>query len=171
MNVMIATSEHGAPKQLLDELGFQWMYDEEGSDDKKDSTDEPQDSIGPIRRRKKIKAVTPYSAPRRSSRLRDKQLRMSQTTEPNDTQLFVPQLNSTTTNGNSTSSEDDKKTKSSLAKHESETGHKIDRKNFDVIDHDNHSYYLLVKESLMIKKLQPKLNCTTHSVPMIIFPE
>ncbi|CAF0983747.1 unnamed protein product [Didymodactylos carnosus] len=57
---------------------------------------------------------------------------MSQTTEPSDTQRLVPQLNSTTTNGNSTSSEDDKRTKSSLAKHESETGHKIDWKNFDL---------------------------------------
>ena len=60
---------------------------------------------------------------------------------------------------------------SSLAKHEKNTGHRIDWENFRVLWRDNNSYRLLVKESLVIRAHEPQLNRTTHSVPLLIFPE
>ena len=36
---------------------------------------------------------------------------------------------------------------------------------------DNISYRLLIKESLVIRAHEPVLNRTTHSVPLLVFPE
>ncbi len=62
-------------------------------------------------------------------------------------------------------------TKSAVKQHEEETGHRIDWKNFHVVTQDNHPYRLLIKESLLIKAYEPELNRTTHSVPLIVFPD
>ena len=35
----------------------------------------------------------------------------------------------------------------------------------------NIAYRLLIKESLVIRAYGPRLNRTTHSVPLIVFPE
>ncbi|CAF4449483.1 unnamed protein product, partial [Rotaria magnacalcarata] len=43
--------------------------------------------------------------------------------------------------------------------------------NFHVTWQDNHPYRLLIKESLLITAYKPELNKTTHSVPLVIFPD
>ena len=60
---------------------------------------------------------------------------------------------------------------SSLAEHEKITGHHIDWQNVRVVWRDNIGYRLLIKESLVIRAHEPQLNRTTHSVPLLVFPE
>lgn len=60
---------------------------------------------------------------------------------------------------------------SSIKQHEEETKHQIDWSNFRVTWQDKLSYRLLIKESLLIKAYEPELNKTTHSVPLLIYPE
>ncbi|CAF1270400.1 unnamed protein product [Didymodactylos carnosus] len=67
--------------------------------------------------------------------------------------------------------EKDTKEKSALAKHESETGHKVDSMNFKTLWSDKNPYRSLIKESLVIKAYEPSVNLTTHSVPMIVYPD
>ena len=60
---------------------------------------------------------------------------------------------------------------SSIKQHEKETGHHMDWNNFRVVWQDNHPYRLLIKESLLIQAFEPELNKTTHSVPLVVFPD
>ncbi|CAF2999044.1 unnamed protein product [Rotaria sp. Silwood2] len=60
---------------------------------------------------------------------------------------------------------------SALADHQRETRHSIDWENYKILWRDNLPHRLLLKESLVIKAHQPALNRTTHSVPLLIFPE
>ena len=62
-------------------------------------------------------------------------------------------------------------TTSAVKQHEVETGHRMNWSNFRVVTEDNHPYRLLIKESLLIKAFEPELNRTTHSVPLVIFPD
>ena len=62
-------------------------------------------------------------------------------------------------------------TSSSIAEHEETTGHHMDWRNFRIVWRDNNVYRLLIKESLIIKAHEPRLNRTTHSVPLLVFPE
>jgi len=94
---------------------------------------------------------------RRSSRIKNKQT--TTTTAVRET---------TTTNDDNN---DNRAAKSSIAQHEKETGHHMNWSNFRVIWQDNHFYRLLIKESLLIKAYEPELNKTTHSVPLLVFPE
>jgi hypothetical protein len=64
-----------------------------------------------------------------------------------------------------------KQTQSAVKQHENMNKHKIDWNNFKIIAKDNINYHLLVKESLLINNLNPSLNKTITSVPLIIFPE
>ncbi|CAF4376750.1 unnamed protein product, partial [Rotaria sordida] len=52
---------------------------------------------------------------------------------------------------------DNKVAKSSITEHEKETGYHMDWSNF--------------QESLLIKAYEPELNKTTHSVPLLVFPD
>jgi hypothetical protein len=58
-----------------------------------------------------------------------------------------------------------------LSKHEKDTGQHINWKDFRVVWRDENSCRLLVKESLVIQAYKPELNRTTHSVPLIVFPD
>ncbi|CAF1689061.1 unnamed protein product, partial [Adineta ricciae] len=62
-------------------------------------------------------------------------------------------------------------TQSAVKQHELNNNHHIDWANFNILAKDNKNYQLLVKESLLINSLQPNLNRTTSSVPLIVFPE
>ena len=55
--------------------------------------------------------------------------------------------------------------------HEKNTNHHIDWRNTRVLWRDNNPYRLLIKESLVIRAHEPQLNRTTHSVPLLVFPE
>ena len=60
---------------------------------------------------------------------------------------------------------------SALAEHEKSPGHHIDWSDVRILWRDNVAYQLLIKESLVIRAYEPILNRTTHSVPLLIFPE
>ena len=60
---------------------------------------------------------------------------------------------------------------SSIVEHEGSTGHQMDWKNFRVVWRDSNVYRFLIKESLVIRAHEPRLNRTTHSVPLLVFPE
>ncbi|CAF5149163.1 unnamed protein product [Rotaria magnacalcarata] len=55
--------------------------------------------------------------------------------------------------------------------HEKQHGHHMNWAGFKILSTDANSFKLLIQESLVIKAYAPKLNKTTHSVPLIIFPE
>ena len=65
----------------------------------------------------------------------------------------------------------DEEATSSIKKHIIETGHNMDWINFNVVCQESHHYRLLVKESLLIHAYQPELNKTTHSIPLVVFPD
>ena len=56
-----------------------------------------------------------------------------------------------------------------LSQHENNTKHSIDWSNFRIVWQDNNSYWLLIKESLLIQAFRPELKRTTHSIPLIVF--
>ena len=56
-------------------------------------------------------------------------------------------------------------------KHELETGHEINWKDWKILTKDPVSYRLKVRESLLIGLNNPTLNRTTTSVPLVVFPE
>jgi hypothetical protein len=60
---------------------------------------------------------------------------------------------------------------SSIAEHIHDTGHKMDWTNFRVLWRDNNAQRLMINESLVIRAHEPRLTRTTHSVPLLIFPE
>jgi hypothetical protein len=61
-----------------------------------------------------------------------------------------------------------KDSQSAIMKHASNSNHKIDWNNWDIITKEKKHYRLLIKESLAIFKYQPLLNKTVCSVPLII---
>jgi hypothetical protein len=75
---------------------------------------------------------------------------------------------STNANNSDTDENKDKVIRSAPSKHEKDTGHHINWKDCRVVWRDENSYRLLVKESLVIQAYKPELNCTTHSVPLIV---
>ncbi|CAF1663857.1 unnamed protein product [Adineta ricciae] len=93
---------------------------------------------------------------RRSSRIRNKN-------------HITPTNTSNTTNDKKREKETE--IVSSLAQHTKDTGHHIDWTGFRVAWRDDNPYRLLIKESLLIQAFKPELNRTTHSVPLIVFPD
>ncbi|CAM4986705.1 unnamed protein product [Rotaria socialis] len=79
--------------------------------------------------------------------------------------------NKTTTTTTTTAINLDQEQTSSIKKHIIETGHNMDWRNFNVVCQENHHYRLLVKELLLIQVHQSELNKTTHSIPLIVFPD
>ncbi|CAF3457799.1 unnamed protein product [Rotaria sp. Silwood1] len=98
--------------------------------------------------------------------------------DPNDpselrrSSRIINKIAATTTTASKNDINNDKKIdKSSIFQHEKDTGHRMDCSNFQVVWQDNHYYRLLFKESLLIKAYEPELNKTTHSVPLLAFPD
>ena len=60
---------------------------------------------------------------------------------------------------------------SAIKYHMLTTDHKIDWKDWSILDVDKHPYRLLIKESIVIAKNSPSLNDTPRSVPLIVYPE
>ena len=60
---------------------------------------------------------------------------------------------------------------SALAQHEQNEGHHIDWSNVRILWRDNISHRLLVRESLVIRAHEPRLNRTTHSIPLMVSPD
>ncbi|CAF1524077.1 unnamed protein product [Rotaria sordida] len=60
---------------------------------------------------------------------------------------------------------------SAIHQHELTYKHKINWEDWEIISKDSNSYRLRVRESLHILAIQPELNKTVSSVPLIIHPE
>ena len=60
---------------------------------------------------------------------------------------------------------------SAIFRHIRETGHNFDWKNWIILSKDRHPYRLCIRESLAIAELQPSLNGTVRSVPLLVYPE
>ncbi|CAF1132794.1 unnamed protein product, partial [Didymodactylos carnosus] len=123
---------------------------------------ETQDAVGPIRNKRKTKCQ-PYpntASLRRSARIQNKQLSVKADMKLNDTLIYTEEKILIS-----------EESKSSIAKHKVDSGHAIDWTNFGLVWRDRNPYCLLLKESLVIQAYKPELNCTTHSVPLIVFPE
>jgi hypothetical protein len=67
--------------------------------------------------------------------------------------------------------ETDSGPKSALSKHYVSTGHVFTNKDFQILLSDHHRYRLLIKESLLIRQRNPKLNGTDRSLPLYIYPD
>ncbi|CAF1614524.1 unnamed protein product [Adineta ricciae] len=147
--------EHGAPKSIFqnptphqDQPTLQYP-----------TTHTSSTTIGPIKRRLRARHA-PYPNPatiRRSQRIQ--------------AQNNMPTASNLTTTSVTTISTDDQKRKSSIEHHQNQTGHEMNWENFNILCHESHKYKLLLKESLIIKAYNTALNKTTHSVPLIIYPE
>ncbi|CAF3951738.1 unnamed protein product [Rotaria sp. Silwood1] len=61
--------------------------------------------------------------------------------------------------------------KSALTKHFVSTGHAFTTNDFNILLSDRHRYRLLIKESILIRQREPKLNGTDRSIPLYIFPD
>ena len=61
--------------------------------------------------------------------------------------------------------------KSALTKHFVSTGHAFTDKDFKILLSDRNRYRLLIKESLLIRQREPKLNGTDRSTPLYIFSD
>jgi hypothetical protein len=164
--------EHGAPKSLYAEKLI-YLDQRTTTDDQQQNNDEPQAIETNRTARQQLKKTsrirhTPYPNPetlRRSTRIR----------ETNATS-HGPKTDSTARNTRPDQQKQNdhnqtKHSESSISRHTQQTGHQMDWENFNVVWQDNHSYPLLIKESLVIKAFEPSLNRTTHSVPMFVFPE
>jgi hypothetical protein len=75
-------------------------------------------------------------------------------------------MTKTKKNGN-----ENKKSESSTSRHQQRTGHDMNWRGFKIVWQDSNTYKLLLKESLIINAYKTPLNLTTHSVPMLVFPQ
>jgi len=151
--------EHGAPKDTFDQQPI--------TDDDNDDTATEEQQLSPKTRRKTIKVKPKQQQLRRSSRIRNRTTAVVNASANNKTARKGDHVTSRKINDD----DNTKKNPSALAEHEKNTGHQIDWKNSRVVWRDNVAYRLLIKESMVIKAYEPRLNRTTHSVPMMVFPE
>ncbi|CAM4842754.1 unnamed protein product [Rotaria magnacalcarata] len=61
--------------------------------------------------------------------------------------------------------------KSTISKHSAATGHRFNNEDFGILLADYHRYRLIIKESLLIIKRNPKLNVNERSMPLYIYPD
>ena len=155
--------EHGAPKNTFDQPN----NNNNNSHVEREEPITVQQQTRPSRKTTtKEKAQQQQQPPlRRSSRIRDRAaaLAIPVTNTNNDRQS-----DHTTTTKERTKNVD---SSSAIAEHEEKNGHHMDWKNFRIVWRDNIVYRLLIKESLVIRAYEPRLNRTTNSVPLLVFPE
>jgi len=134
--------EHGAPKTTFQQQ--QCNHEEKEKDDLNNNNNNNNNVVAELRR---------------SSRLKEKAA------------VTTTAIKTTTTTKAPLLDHDKGIVLSSIKQHEKETGHHMDWSNFQVVWQDNHPYRLLIKESLLIQAFEPELNKTTHSVPLVVFPD
>ena len=144
--------EHGAPKGIF---GKQPNI-EDDDDNTATTNDEEQQRDPPLRRSSRIRNQTKEVVNARTNRTTDR--KSEQTTE-------VEGKEEKTDNDIVPSSS------SALTDHANNTGHRIDWAGVRVLWGDHIPRRLLIKESLVIQAHQPRLNRTTHSVPLLVYPE
>ena len=161
--------EHGAPKDTFVKQSSTGNEDEKEEINNQETTFSKTNSTRriPRSRRTNNKEEAQQQLPtRRSSRIQNKSGAV--VNKPSN-QNIQQQITHDTTERTKNDRTD--VVLSSLAEHEKNTGHRIDWENVRVLWRDNISYRLLIKESLVIQAHEPQLNRTTHSVPLLIFPE
>ena len=163
--------EHGAPKTL-----FQDKLINLGETTNTNQLEGPDETaaIGSTTLKHQQKKTTtknrhtPYPNPkayRRSSRLRYKH-------QPPERSITNPELQNIKTDKYKQQNENNTTTKeTAISLHQKQTGHKIDWERFPVLCHDSTTHKLRIKESMVIKANESQLNRTTHSVPLLVFPE
>jgi predicted GIY-YIG superfamily endonuclease len=158
-------NEHGAPKNLFDRSN--------NNNNSNVDTVEPIDSQQQVRTSKKTSGVKPQQQQqqppvRRSSRVRNQNETLATTVTNDNKDRESAHVVKKRKEKERTKDDDNP---SSIAEHVQNTGHKMDWRNFRVLWRDNSNQRLLIKESLVIRAYEPRLNRTTHSVPLLIFPE
>ncbi|CAF1524828.1 unnamed protein product [Adineta steineri] len=161
--------EHGAPNSLFKEH-LECLNNQTNTTLPEDNHNEPP----PIRTTteaylhvEKTPTImdTPNPNPetlRTSARLREKKEKLDNTnTTPVLQQLQNNQSSATTTKAKDTS----------ISRHEQQTGHHMDWEDFKVVWQDSNTYKRRLKESLVVQAYGTQLNRTTHSIPMLVFPE
>lgn len=160
--------EHGAPKGIFDK-----QPDIEDDDDMMATTNDEEPRTRS--RKRKINKVEEQQQPepplRRSSRIRNKTKEVvnAQTNQTSDRKIEQ----TTKVKGKKEKTDNDivSSSTSALTDHANNTGHRIDWAQVRILWGDHNPRRLLVKESLVIQAHQPRLNRTTHSVPLLIYPE
>jgi hypothetical protein len=137
--------EHGAPKTTFEQQQLPISEDEDDNNNNNNNNNSNDTEL------------------RRSARLRNKTTTTTTTTTTTATK--------TVTTTSILNKNDMDVTLSSIKQHERDTGHHMNWNNFRVVWQDNHHYRLLIKESLLIQAFKPELNKTTHSIPLIAFPD
>jgi hypothetical protein len=164
--------KHGAPKSLFREKLLSLNH--ETNNNPEDEDYDQLEAIEPTRiARQQVKKTSrirpaPYPNPetlRRSTRVRNE----NQTNDTFHTNII--QINTHTEDRKNNNKNKKQGPESSISRHEQQTGHHMDWDRFKVVWQDSNSYKLLAKESLVIKAYDTPLNRTTHSVPMLVFPE
>ncbi|CAM4834624.1 unnamed protein product [Rotaria magnacalcarata] len=61
--------------------------------------------------------------------------------------------------------------RSAVSKHFAATGHRFTTDDFDILLSDYHRYRLVIKESLLIIRRNPKMNVNERSMPLYIYPD
>ena len=161
--------EHGAPKDTYDHHPGTEHKDDDDEDEDDDVAGlvcTPNHLSRPSRTTTVEAQQQQVPTVRRSSRIREKTQAVASETSnhTSNRQIEQPAMDPP-------KNENDVVCRSALLEHEKNEGHHIDWPNVRILWRDNISYRLLIKESLIIRAYEPRLNRTTHSVPLLIFPE
>jgi hypothetical protein len=164
--------EHGAPKHTF---GKHQNHDDDDDEPNNNSTvtndevprgqttrrtttrvDHSHEQDPPLRRSSRIRNKTNAVANARANPTTDRKIEQSTGVERKKEKADTAIVSSSS---------------SSLTEHANNTGHRIDWSRVRILWGDQIPHRLLVKESLVILAHQPRLNRTTHSVPLLIYPE
>jgi hypothetical protein len=165
--------EHGAPESLIRDHNFISLDYTNNAENKINNSesnndiDAQQNQYGPTKKKKSRKRPTPYpnvTDLRRSSRLRPNAI------SPHTT-IMIQTAQKKKKKEEKTSTSVIPHSLSSPFQHQQQNNHHMNWEGFNVVWRDNNAQKLLLKESLVIKAYKTELNKTTHSVPLIIFPE
>ena len=155
--------EHGAPKDTFVRFN---------------NNNNTVEDVEPIAARQQTRSsrntTTRVKAQQQQQQQQDPALRRSSRTRNRTVALATPVTNTNDVRQSFHTTTERKKdidTSSSIAEHEETTGHHMDWLNLRIVWRDNNVYRLLIEESLIIKAHEPRLNRTTHSVPLLVFPE
>lgn len=117
------------------------------------------------------KKVSQPTSPSRSSTLSLEDTRRSKRTAKPTDRLGIPSLPTTLCPDTTTHQPTMPPPQSALLKHATELQHNINWLHVKILDKDNHPYRLLIRESLAIQRLEPPLNRTVNSIPLLVYPE
>lgn len=142
-------------------------------DDNKTKTDDGEPRKRKTRRStNQVEPLDDQTPPlRRSSRIRNRKEKVANASANPTTDRKIEQTTEVVRKKEKADNAIVSSSSSSLTEHANITGHTIDWAQVRILWGDQIPHRLLVKESLIIQAHQPRLNRTTHSVPLLIYPE